>query len=61
MDMNEQHQRLLNGPHANTHMPVVWPEVAEHRPASARIVWLVLELLALTTIVAATIIAFRVF
>jgi hypothetical protein len=42
-------------------MPVVWPEVAEHRPASARIVWLALELLALATIVVATIIAFRVF
>ena len=61
MDMNEQHQRLLNGPNANRHMAVVWPEVAEHRPASARIVWLVLELAALTTIVAATIIAFQVF
>jgi hypothetical protein len=61
MDMNEQHQRLLNGPHANHHMPVVWPEVAEHRPASIRIARFILELAALATIVVATIIAFRVF
>jgi hypothetical protein len=61
MDMKEQHQRLLNGPNANRHMAVVWPEVAEHRPASIRIVWLVLELAALATIVVATIIAYRVF
>lgn len=61
MDMNEQHQRLLNGPHANTHMPVVWPEVAEHRPASIRITRIILDVLGLTTIVVATIIALRVF
>ena len=61
MDMKEQHQRLLNGPHANRHMAVVWPEVAEHRPASIRIARIILEALALATIVVATIIAYRVF
>lgn len=61
MDMNEQHQRLLNGPHANTHMPVVWPEVAEHGSPAIRIARLVLELAALATIVVATIIALQVF
>lgn len=61
MEMNEQHQRLLNGPHANTHMPVVWPEVAEHRPVSIRITRIFLDVLGLTTIVVATIIALRVF
>ena len=61
MDMNEQHQRLLNGPHANTHMPVVWPEVVEHRPTSIRIVRIILDALALAVIVAATIVAYRVF
>ena len=61
MDMNEQHQRLLNGPNANRHMAVVWPEVVEHRPTSIRIARLILELLALAVIIAATIIAYRVF
>lgn len=61
MDMNEQHQRLLNGPNANRHMAVVWPEVAEHRPATIRIARIILELLALATIIGATIVAYRVF
>jgi hypothetical protein len=61
MDINEQHQRLLNGPNANHHMPVVWPEVVEHRPTSIRIARIILELLALATIVVATIVAYRVF
>lgn len=61
MDMNEQHQRLLNGPNANRHMAVVWPEVVEHRSTSIRIARLVLELMALATILGATILAYLVF
>jgi hypothetical protein len=61
MDMNEQHQRLLNGPNANRHMSVVWPEVVEHRRPFIRISRLILDLLALTTIVVASFIALMVF
>ena len=61
MDMNEQHQRLLNGPNANRHMAVVWPEVVEHRRPYIRISRLLLDLLAGLVIFAASVISLMVF
>jgi hypothetical protein len=61
MDMKEQHQRLLNGPNANRHMAVVWPEVAEYQPRATSVRRLVPELLAAVIVVIAIIAAFLVF
>ncbi|CAB4120958.1 hypothetical protein UFOVP4_30 [uncultured Caudovirales phage] len=58
--IDRHHQRLLDGPNANRHLAIVYPEVAEHRPASVRIARIALEGLALATIVAATIVAFSI-
>lgn len=61
MDMQEQHRRLLQGPNANRHMAVVWPEVVEHRRPYIRISRLLLDLLAGLVIFAASVIALMVF
>jgi hypothetical protein len=49
------HQRMLNGPGANQHMPVVWPEVATFPRRTVRVAHIALEAIAVFGAVAAII------